>query len=198
MQATDFLEPNNKYVVNSGAIVTVDGEEYEVLLGQNDLKTAVKILAEKIYGEYYKKDPVIIGIAMGGLPFMFNLCEHLTGLEFDFDPDMMRYSRYGTDNNADENISLSCEPKISLVGRHIIFVDDVFEKGITAKAAKKYAEENRALSVEFCIACIKEKYAKDFSIKFSILKNLNENWLVGYGMNSHKTGRFSPYIAQKI
>jgi len=188
---TEQLEKNS--------IVLVDYEEYSVLIGHEELQSEVQRIAERITRDYKGKNPIILGIAMGGLLFWSDVCKYLEELDFNFESDIMRFSRYSDKNEANEkNIYMLYEPKLSLEGRYVIIVDDVYEEGITVDEARKYSIGNRAMSIELCLACVKNKYMQRFPIKYSILSGLSKEWLVGYGMNSGKVGRFLPFIAQKI
>lgn len=183
----------------TGSNIIIDGSNFRIILGQKDLALAVQKIAQKISVDYENKNPIIMGVAIGGLMFAFDLCKYLENIKFDHDFDMIRFSRYNeTDNTAGEGITLLGEPKFDLTGRHVIIVDDVYEKGITTESAQKYAKEHGAISVEFCLLAIKNVSRLCFPIKYSILDNLPGNWLAGDGMNYKKTGRFFPFIAQEI
>ena len=76
----------------STASVTVNGEQFVVMISERRIKTKVKELARKISREYKGRLPVFIGILNGSFIFFSDLIREVT---IDCEIDFLKLSSYG-------------------------------------------------------------------------------------------------------
>lgn len=81
-------------------------------------------LGETIAGDYEGKDPVLLGVLNGAVPFLADLSRHLSPhIEIDF----LSLTRFGTEGR----VGIKVDSATSIAGRHVIVVEDVVDTGLT-------------------------------------------------------------------
>lgn len=111
--------------VDSGRPATFPNAE--VVATEADVQRAYERLAVELQPAIFANDCVLLGVMLGGLIPMARLSTMLNG---DFSMDYCQVSRYRGATRGGELEWLQ-PPRISLAGRAVLLVDDIFDEGIT-------------------------------------------------------------------
>ena len=153
--------------------------------------TAARVLGQKLTEDYQGKNPILVGILKGSVPFMAELIKHIdTHIELDF----MLVSSYhgGTSSSGVINIIKDMDQDIK--GRDILFVEDIIDTGKTLKSLKELFEGRQPASVKIATLLDKpEGRLVEIEADYTCFTIPNE-FVVGYGLDYDENYRNLPYI----
>ena len=160
-----------------------------ICFSEDEISSIVKKLGEEITKDYDGKDPLIIGLLKGCIPFMSDLFKNIdTNITLGY----MKVSSYkGTESTGTIKIDGSI-PDVK--GRHVIIVDDILDTGRTLNAMKKVLLDNGALSVEICVLLDKPEGRKVNITPKYVGGKVPNAFVVGYGLDYEEHYRNLPYI----
>ena len=104
------------------------------LIGKEDLQLKCKELGAKISRDYQNKRPLFIGILKGCVMFYSDLIRNVS---IDCEMDFMVVSSYGAGKTSSGEVKIIKDTSASVEGRHVIFVEDIVDSGITLNYLKK-------------------------------------------------------------
>ncbi|SRR5699024_6635636 len=163
----------------------------EVLLSKEAIQAKNKELGQILTEEYRDKNPLLVGVLKGALPFMGDLMQEMDLL---MEYDMMDVSSYGNEFSSSGEVRIDKDLSTSVEGRHVLFVEDIIDTGHTLKYLKELMERRGAASVKIVTLLDKtEGRQVDISadwIGFEIPKK----FVVGYGLDFKEQYRNLPYI----
>ena len=163
----------------------------KILISHDEIVTAARELGQKLTEDYQGKNPILVGILKGSVPFMAELIKHIdTHIELDF----MLVSRYhgGTSSSGVINIIKDMDQDIK--GRDILFVEDIIDTGKTLKSLKELFEGRQPASVKIATLLDKpEGRLVEIEADYTCFTIPNE-FVVGYGLDYDENYRNLPYI----
>ena len=163
----------------------------KILISHDEIVTAARELGQKLTKDYQGKNPILVGILKGSVPFMAELIKHIdTHIELDF----MLVSSYhgGTSSTGVINIIKDMDQDIK--GRHILFVEDIIDTGKTLKSLKELFEGRQPASVKIATLLDKpEGRLVEIEADYTCFTIPNE-FVVGYGLDYDENYRNLPYI----
>ena len=161
------------------------------LISHDEIVTAARELGQKLTEDYQGKNPILVGILKGSVPFMAELIKHIdTHIELDF----MLVSSYhgGTSSSGVINIIKDMDQDIK--GRDILFVEDIIDTGKTLKSLKELFEGRQPASVKIATLLDKpEGRLVEIEADYTCFTIPNE-FVVGYGLDYDENYRNLPYI----
>lgn len=163
----------------------------KILISHDEIVTAARELGQKLTEDYQGKNPILVGILKGSVPFMAELIKHIdTHIELDF----MLVSSYhgGTSSSGVINIIKDMDQDIK--GRYILFVEDIIDTGKTLKSLKELFEGRQPASVKIATLLDKpEGRLVEIEADYTCFTIPNE-FVVGYGLDYDENYRNLPYI----
>jgi hypoxanthine phosphoribosyltransferase len=94
------------------------------VVGREALRIRVAELGEEISADYRGREPVLLGVLNGAVPFLADLSRHLPPeVEIDF----LSLTRFGDEGR----VGIAMDSATSLAGRDVIVVEDVVDTGLT-------------------------------------------------------------------
>lgn len=163
----------------------------KILISHDEIVTAARELGQKLTEDYQGKNPILVGILKGSIPFMAELIKHIdTHIELDF----MLVSSYhgGTSSSGVINIIKDMDQDIK--GRDILFVEDIIDTGKTLKSLKELFEGRQPASVKIATLLDKpEGRLVEIEADYTCFTIPNE-FVVGYGLDYDENYRNLPYI----
>lgn len=163
----------------------------KILISNDEIVTATRELGQKLTKDYQGKNPILVGILKGSVPFMAELIKHIdTHIELDF----MLVSSYhgGTSSTGVINIIKDMDQDIK--GRDILFVEDIIDTGKTLKSLKELFEGRQPASVKIATLLDKpEGRLVEIEADYTCFTIPNE-FVVGYGLDYDENYRNLPYI----
>ena len=163
----------------------------KILIYHDEIVAAARKLGQKLTEDYQGKNPILVGILKGSVPFMAELIKHIdTHIELDF----MLVSSYhgGTSSSGVINIIKDMDQDIK--GRDILFVEDIIDTGKTLKSLKELFEGRQPASVKIATLLDKpEGRLVEIEADYTCFTIPNE-FVVGYGLDYDENYRNLPYI----
>ena len=163
----------------------------KILISHDEIVAAARELGQKLTKDYQGKNPILVGILKGSVPFMAELIKHIdTHIELDF----MLVSSYhgGTSSSGVINIIKDIDQDIK--GRDILFVEDIIDTGKTLKSLKELFEGRQPASVKIATLLDKpEGRLVEIEADYTCFTIPNE-FVVGYGLDYDENYRNLPYI----
>lgn len=163
----------------------------KILISHDEIVTAARELGQKLTEDYQGKNPILVGILKGSVPFMAELIKHIdTHIELDF----MLVSSYhgGTSSSGVINIIKDIDQDVK--DRDILFVEDIIDTGKTLKSLKELFEGRQPASVKIATLLDKpEGRLVEIEADYTCFTIPNE-FVVGYGLDYDENYRNLPYI----
>lgn len=163
----------------------------KVLITENQLKTKVKELADKISREYDGKNPLLICILKGSVLFASDLLKSLsTPCQIEF----MAVSSYGASTKSSGEVKLTKDLNVPIANRDVIIIEDIVDSGNTLSYLKRVLLQRNPNSVKICTLLDKPERRKvDLEADF-VGFTIPDEFVVGYGLDYKEDYRQYPEI----
>lgn len=163
----------------------------EVLFTEEQIQQKVKELGAVLTEEYKDKNPILVCILKGGMPFMADLIKEMDiFLEIDF----MDVSSYGDAMESSGEVKILKDLDTSIEGRHILFVEDIVDSGRTLAYLKEMFEYRKAASVKIVTLLDKPEGRKvEVDVDWTGFE-IPDAFVLGYGLDYKENYRNLPYI----
>jgi hypoxanthine phosphoribosyltransferase len=163
----------------------------QVLYTEEQIAETVNKLAEQINQDYANLYPILVGVLKGVFIFMADL---MRKIDIDCDVDFLAISNYTSDARKRGVVRLVKDLDIPIEGRHILFVEDVIDTGLTINYLLRYLRERRPASLEVCTLFNKSSNRLiEIPIKYKGF-DLPDKFVVGYGLDYDEKYRNLPYV----
>ncbi|MFQ5948759.1 MAG: hypoxanthine phosphoribosyltransferase, partial [Acidimicrobiia bacterium] len=94
------------------------------VVDRGTIATRVAELGAEIAADYQDREPILVGVLNGSLPFLADLARHLP---IQADIDFLSLTRFGEMGR----VRIAMDTETSLQGRHVILVEDIVDTGLT-------------------------------------------------------------------
>ena len=163
----------------------------KVMIPHDEIVDAAKKLGAQLTKDYQDKNPILVGVLKGSVPFMAELIKHIdTHVELDF----MVVSSYhgGTSSSGVINIKKDVDQDVS--GRHVLFIEDIIDTGQTLKNLRDMFKDRNVASVKIATLLDKpEGRVVEIEADYTCFTIPNE-FVVGYGLDYNENYRNIPYV----
>lgn len=120
--------------------MTSSSDSYAEVITAEALASRARELGAQLTKDYRAKEPVLVGVLHGSLPFLSDLVRHVaTPLEVDF----LALSRFGEGGR----VRIAMDTEISLQGRHVVLVEDIVDTGLTLSYVRRLLEARDVASL---------------------------------------------------
>lgn len=163
----------------------------EVLVSASEITTICETLGKKITHDYKDKNPILVGLLKGCMPFMADLSKKI---DLKVDMSYMSVSSYhgGISSSGDVNIKMDLD--IPINNRHVLIVEDIVDTGNTVVTIIKLLKHRGAKSVEIVTLLDKpEGRTKPYVPKY-VGRIIPKAFVVGYGLDYNEYYRNLPYV----
>lgn len=179
-------------------IITMLEENYpmndviqEVIFSETDILEKVAELGEQISLDYEGKYPVFVGVLKGVFIFMADL---LREVQIPCEVDFLAVSNYSSEARSKGFVRLVKDLEVSIAGRHVLFIEDVIDTGLTINYLLKNLRERQPASLEVCSIFNKPTHRLiDIPIKYKGF-DLPDRFVVGYGLDHKEKYRNLPFV----
>lgn len=153
--------------------------ESDCLCDAEKLNTVLSKLAAEITADLHDKNLLILCVMTGGIIPTGHL---VTRLSFPLQLDYIHATRYQGETSGG-HLHWIQEPSISLEGRNVLIIDDIFDEGITLKEIAQYCKNKQAINVYSAVLVNKIHNRKvNFKIDYVGL-DIEDRYLFGFGMD---------------
>ena len=162
----------------------------ELICSADEVGKAVSRLAGELNAAMRERNPLVVSVMGGAVVFTGQL---LPQLDFPLDFDYVHATRYG-EATAGGQLHWVVEPRISVVGRTVLLLDDILDEGITLAAIRQHLLD--AGAAECVTAVFADKNigrSKPLQADYVGL-TLPDRFVFGYGMDVRGAWRNLPAI----
>ena len=164
-----------------------------VLISEEQIRTRSEELGKQITEDYARegKAPYAVALLRGSVPFLADIIKYI---DLDIQYDFMDVTSYaGTRTTGD--IKILKDLDTSVVGKDILLVEDIVDSGFTIEAVKKLLFRKEAASVKVVTLLDKPSRRKVDVTPEYVGFEIEDLFVVGYGMDYNQHYRCLPYIA---
>ena len=162
-----------------------------VLITQQEIEKRVHELGRQIAEDYSGHNPLLVGVLKGVVPFMADLMRAVT---IPLEVDYIDIARFKPDGRRSGAVRLAKDLNAPIAGRHILFVEDVIDTGMTLNYLLNNLRARDPASIEVCVFFNKPTHRlADIAIKYKGF-DLPDKFVVGYGLDYREHYRNLPYV----
>lgn len=163
----------------------------KILISEEEIQKKVQELGEILSEEYKDKNPLLVGVLKGALPFMADL---IKAMEIYLEIDFMDVSSYGNETTSSGEVKILKDLDTNVEGRHVLFVEDIIDTGRTLAYLKDMFKYRKAASVKIVTLLDKPSgRAVGMTVDW-IGFEVPHEFVVGYGLDFAERYRNLPYI----
>lgn len=164
----------------------------EIMITQEQISQRAREIGEQITRDYAGKDIVLVGILRGAVLWMGDIMKNV---DLDMEIDFMAVSSYGSSTKSSGVVKIIKDLDSDIEGKHIIIIEDIVDSGITLNYLKHYLENRNTKSVRICTLLDKPAGRKtDIQVDY-IGFEVEDRFIVGYGLDFDQKYRNLPYIS---
>ncbi|HEM6082927.1 TPA: hypoxanthine phosphoribosyltransferase [Streptococcus suis] len=163
----------------------------KILVSEEEIVAKCKELGQILANDYADKNPILVGILKGSIPFMAELMKHI---DAHIETDYMVVSSYHGGTESSGTVKIIKDLDNSVAGRHIIFVEDIIDTGRTLKELKELFAFRQAASIKIATLLDKpEGRVVEIEPDYTCFTIPNE-FVVGFGLDYDENYRNLPYV----
>lgn len=163
----------------------------EVLITEDAIQERVRDLGQAISRDYAGRDPLLVGVLKGVVFFMADLLRSIT---IPVEVDFIAVSSYSPEARNRGVVRLVKDLEIPMTGRHVLFVEDVIDTGLTLGYLLRTLRARAPASLEVCALFNKPKHRLiDIPVKYAGI-DLPDRFVVGYGLDHRERYRNLPFV----
>lgn len=166
-------------------MLTIKDKQFVPFIDQNKLKNRIVQLADRINQDYRDKEPMLVVVLNGAFIFAAELMTHLT---IPCRVTFIRVSSYqqtASTGVVRQVLGLS----ESLAGQDVILIEDIIDTGLTIQEVSRQLQDQKPASLEIVTMLFKPEALKvEVAIKYVGFEIQNQ-FVVGYGLDYDGFGR---------
>lgn len=169
----------------------MDKDVEEVLLSLDQIVEKSEELGKRLSKDYEGKTPVFIALLKGAVPFFAEVIKHI---ECPMEIDFLDVSSY-VGVNSTGIVEIRRDITTDVKGRHIVFVEDIIDTGLTLSEVIKEFKKREIASYEVVTLVDKPEGRKVNDVKPKYIGfNIPNKFVVGFGLDYNELYRNLPYI----
>jgi hypoxanthine phosphoribosyltransferase len=175
------MQPTNNGVVDDIA---------EVVFSAETIQARVAEMAAEISRDYAGRDPLVVGVLSGVVFFIADLVRQIS---VPMTLDFMAISQYATEPGSG-TVRITKDLDHAVTGRHLLFVEDVIDTGLTLNYLLRTLRTRHPASLEVCVL-FDRPYRRLIDIPLAYQGFvLPDRFVVGYGLDVGGHYRNLPFV----
>ena len=152
----------------------------KVLVTAEQIREKIAVIAGEIDEHYKDKNPLLVGVLKGAVPFMADLAR---AMELPTTQDWMAVSSYGSGTMSSGVVRILKDLDTDVKDRDVLIVEDIIDSGLTLSWLTSNLKARGAASVEIVTLLRKPEAAKvEIAVRWVGFDIPNE-FVVGYGLD---------------
>lgn len=170
-------------------------EEIKMLIGEEQLISRVKEIAEQINREYDGREIYLLCILKGSVYFTCELSKHITvPVKLGF----MSVSSYGDRMTSSGAVVIDKDTDLHVKGKHVIVVEDIIDTGRTLCFLLRMLAKREPASLKLCTLLDKpSRRVSDVQVDY-VGFEVPDTFVVGFGLDYAQKYRNLPYIGELV
>lgn len=173
----------------------MSGTIQKTILSEQDISGIVKRLGEQIASDYRDKEILVVGLLIGGVVFMADLIRELSKRGIHCELDFIQISSYEDLAESNGDVRLKKPESGSLADRHVLLVDEIVDTGHSLEFVQNYIQSKQPASFKTCVLLNKPSRRKIDIHPDYVGTDIEDRFVVGYGLDYKGKYRELPYIA---
>ncbi len=163
----------------------------EVLITEEQLKARIKELGKQISEDFKGEEVLIVGILKGAVLFLSDLIREIT---VDTKIDFMAVTSYGASTKSSGVVRILKDLDSGIEDQNVIIVEDIIDSGITLHYLRDYLQNRMPKQLKICTLLDKpERREADIKADYTGFE-VENRFIVGYGLDYDQKYRNLPYI----
>jgi len=165
----------------------------KILISEEEIKKRVKELGAQITNDYKDKeeDLIVICLLKGSILFYADLCKEI---KLPMKMDFMTVSSYGNGFETSREVKIVKDLDENIMGKNVLVIEDIIDSGLTLKRVLKMLGHREPKSVSLCTLLNKEANREvEVDVQY-IGFNIEDEFVLGYGLDFKQEYRNVPYI----
>ncbi len=163
----------------------------EILLSEQEIRQRICQLGAQVAEDYRGKNPLLVGVLKGVVFFMADLLRVLT---IPVEVDFLAVSSYSPQARRMGMVRLVKDLDVWIEGRHVLFIEDVIDTGLTLNYLLRTLRARQPASLEVCVLFDKpQKRLIEIPVKYKGFE-LPDRFVVGYGLDYREKYRNLPFV----
>ncbi len=163
----------------------------QVLFTEDEIQTRVLAIGQAISRDYEGCHPLMVGVLKGVFPFMSDLLRAIT---IPVEVDFMAIASYSSQARDKGYVRLQKDLDESIAGRHVLFVEDVVDTGLTLNYLLGNLRARQPASLKVC-ALFNKSRRRLISVPLQYKGfDLPDKFVVGYGLDYRELYRNLPFV----
>ena len=163
----------------------------QIFLTSEQIQQRVTEMGRQISQDYYGKNPILVGALRGVICFMADLLRAIT---VQVEVDFIAVSSYSKESRDQGLVRMVKDLDRPVTGRHVIFVEDVIDTGLTLNYLMNNLRARQPASLEVCVLFDRKmRRLIDLPLRYKGF-DLPDYFVVGYGLDHQERYRNLPYV----
>ena len=163
----------------------------EVLIPAQAIQARVQEIGQAISEDYAGRNPLLVGVLKGVVFFMADLLRAIT---IPVEMDLISVSSYAPETERQGFVRLVKDLEIPLAGRHVLFVEDVIDTGLTLNYLLRNLRTREPASLDVCVLFNKPAHRLiEIPLKYKGF-DLPDRFVAGYGLDYREKYRNLPFV----
>ena len=169
----------------------MEDKKRNILFSEEQIKTRVKELGEQISKDYEGEELYVLPLLRGSFVFGADIFK---SLDVKAKVGFMTTSSYGNDEVSTGKVKVVNDIPDNIEGLNVLIVDDIVDTGYTMEFAIDHVKKLGAKSVKTCVLLDKPSRRKvDLKPDYCCFE-IEDLFVVGYGLDYHGFYRNVPYV----
>lgn len=177
-------------------MIMTEEKKLKVLYSSDQIKEMVKLLACKIgqdFKSYNSKSLVVISVLKGAFMFTADLIREINlPVQLEF----IKISSYGSQQRSSGKIEAPLLLLPDLDNKDVLIIEDIVDSGRTIAFLKGYIDDQFKPRVLKVACLLNKKVQREVKVEADYVGfDVDDYFLVGYGLDSAEEYRHLPYLA---
>lgn len=163
-----------------------------VMISKEEIEAKVSEIAGLIDEDYKGEQLLVVGVLKGACVFVSDLIRQMkTPITLDF----MSVSSYGMSTQSSGIVKIIKDLDMDITGMNVLIVEDIIDTGLTLNYLRDYLKARHVKSLKICTLLDKPQRRKcDVNADYWGFE-IEDKFIVGYGIDCKEQYRNLPYIA---
>ena len=163
----------------------------KILVSEEELKDGIRKMAKKITEDYQGKDPIVVGLLKGVVPFYAAMTQNI---DIPMQQDFMSVSSYGNSTQSSGKLIIRKDLDRDIKGRHVLILEDILDSGHTLSRVLELLKEREPASLKICTMLDKPSGRKEpLEADYSCF-TIPDGFVVGMGLDYQDYYRNLPFV----
>jgi len=164
----------------------------KILYSEKDIQKRARELGKQITREYAGEELILLGTLKGAVMWMTDLMKNI---DLDTRIDFVSASSYGSSTTSSGVVKITKDVSMDIYNKNVLIIEDIVDTGTTLKFLKNYLADRNPKSVKICTMLDKPSRRKEKLVADYIGFEVEDLFIVGYGLDYDQKYRNLPYIS---